>query len=117
MLSNLSTIFLKINNIRSNQHKEVNVNTNTSLLLSPYTKKNINNYIALSNQKSFEIYSKYNTNTNINTNTFSKFSVLNLNKNTNENVNVKKYINSSYFLIGCYCIFLASFSQNILLIV
>ena len=52
MLSNLSTIFLKINNIRSNQHKEVNVNTNTSLLLSPYTKKNINNYIALSNQKS-----------------------------------------------------------------
>ena len=109
MLTNCFTIFSKINNITSNPNKIVNVNS--TFLSCPFFKKHLDNYIALSNQKSFEIYSKYNTNT------FSKFSVLNLNKNTNENVNVKKYINSPYFLIGCYCIFLASFSENILRIV
>jgi hypothetical protein len=86
------------------------VNVNSSFTSSPFFKKQIDNYIALSNQKSFEIYSKYNTNT------FSKFSVLNLNKNTNKNINIKKYINSVYFFIGCYYIFLASFIKNSLLI-
>jgi hypothetical protein len=97
MLSNLSTIFLKINNIRSREHKVVNV----PLLSSLYTKKNINNYIVISNQKSFEIYSKYNK---------PKFSVLELNKNTN--TNIKKYIKPEFFFIGCYYIFLAYFSGN-----
>jgi hypothetical protein len=97
MLSNLSTIFLKINNIRLNEYKVVNA----PLLSSPYTKKNINNYIAISNQKSFEIYSKYNK---------PKFSVLELNKD--KNTNIKKYINPVSFFIGCYYIFLASFSEN-----
>jgi hypothetical protein len=95
MLSNLSTIFLKINNIRSREHKVVNA----PLLSSPYIKKNINNYIAISNQKSFEIYSKYNK---------PKFSVLEL------NTNIKKYINPVYLFIGCYYIFLASFPKLIL---
>lgn len=103
MLSNLSTIFLKINNIRSREHKVVNA----PLLSSPYIKKNINNYIAISNQKSFEIYSKYNK---------PRFSVLELNTNinTNTNTHIKKYINPVYLFIGCYYIFLASFPKLIL---
>jgi hypothetical protein len=109
MLSNFFTIFSKINSITSRTNKIVNVNTTFSSC--PFFKKHLDNYIALSNQKSFEIYNKYNTNT------FSKFSVLNLNKNTTENINIKKYINSGYFFIGCYYIFLASFSGNSLLIV
>jgi len=107
MLSNFSTIFLKLNNITSNNRKSININT--SLLLVPSFKKNLNNYIALSNQKSFEIYSKYNTNV------FPRFSVLDVNINKNKRMNTnawKKYINSSYFLIGCFYIFLASFSIN-----
>ena len=111
MLSNFSTIFLKLNNITSTKSKLVNVNT--TLCIVPCFKKNMNNYIALSNQKSFEIYSKYNTNT------FPKFSILDIDKN-NININKiiktnawKKYINHACFLIGCYYLFLASFSQNI----
>jgi hypothetical protein len=113
MLTNFFTIFSKINNITSKTNKIVNVNVNTTFKSCPFLKKHFDNYIALSNQKSFEIYSKYNTND------FSKFSVLNLNKNTNKNINVniKKYINPAYFFIGCYFIFLASFSENSLLIV
>ena len=103
MLSNFSTIFLKLNNITSNNRKSININT--SLLLVPSFKKNLNNYIALSNQKSFEIYSKYNTNV------FPRFSVLDVNKNKKiEETIWKKYINPSYFYIGCFYIFLASFS-------
>ena len=118
MLSNFSTIFLKLNNITSTKTKLVNVNTN--LFIVPSFKKNLNNYIALSNQKSFEIYSKYNTNT------FPKFSILDINKYKNENENEnektktntwKKYINPAYIFIGCFYIFLASFSQNINLLV
>ena len=110
MLSNFSTIFLKLNNITSTKSKLVNVNTN--LFIGPSFKKNINNYIALSNQKSFEIYSKYNTNT------FPKFSILDLNKNKKSETNIcKKYINTAYIFIGCFYIFLASFSQNINLLV
>ena len=114
MISNLSTIFLKINNIKSSQPKVINVNTHilsNSLLypsIFPSFKKNIDNYIALSNQKSFEIYSKYNTNV------FSKFSVLELNKNKNKNIETniwQKYIISGYFFMGCFYIFLASFSK------
>jgi hypothetical protein len=113
MLTNFFTIFSKINNITSKTNKILNVNTTFSSC--PFFKKHLDNYIALSNQKSFEIYNKYNTNT------FSKFSVLNLNTtnniNTTKNINIKKYINSGYFFIVCYYIFLASFSKNSLLIV
>lgn len=109
MLTNFFTIFSKINNIRS-MTNNIEINKKRSNpLLNLYLKKNIDNYIALSNQKSFEIYSKYNTNT------FSKFSVLDSNKKPE--TNIKKYINPVYFFIGCYYIFLASFSENSLLIV
>ena len=111
MLSSFSTIFLKFNNIRSTKSKIVNINVNPlfNSLLNP-SFKNLNNYIKLSNQKSFEIYSKYNTNT------FPKFSVLNKNENENEIMkpNIwEKYINLPYFFIGWFYIFLASFSKNI----
>ena len=99
MLSNFFTIFSKINNITSTMGKKVNVNT--TFTSCPFFKKHFDNYIALSNQKSFEIYTKYNTNT------FSKFSVLN---KTPETPISKTNINQVYFLIGCY-IFLASFSK------
>ncbi len=111
MLSNFFTIFSKINNITAKTNKIVNVNTTFSSC--PFFKKHLDNYITLSNQKSFEIYSKYNTNTN----TFSKFSVLDLNKDTTKNINIKKYINSGFFFIGCYYIFLAAFSKNSLYII
>ena len=97
MLSNCFTIISKINNITSNKSKVVN----TTFLSCPYFKNHINKYIELSNQKSFEIYSKYNTNT------FSKFSVLDKNKKPETN-KIKKF-NSAYVFIGCYFIFLAYF--------
>ena len=100
MLSNFFSIISKINNITSNKNKLVNV-----YLPSPSFKKTIDNYITLSNQKSFEIYSKYNTKP------FLKFSVLDINKNKNKKIEeVIKYIYPSYIFIGCFYIFLASFS-------
>lgn len=104
MISNCFTIISKINNIRSNKNKVVN----TTFLSCPYFKNHINNYIALSNQKSFEIYSKYNTNI------FPKFSVLELNKNKNKKIETnicQKNIIPIYFFIGCYYIFLAYFPK------
>jgi hypothetical protein len=104
MLSNFFTIFSKINNITSTMGKKVNVNT--TFTSCPFFKKHFDNYIALSNQKSFEIYRKYNTNT------FSKFSVLDLN-NPSETTICKTYINSSHLFYKCFfLIFLASFSKN-----
>jgi len=110
MLSNCFTIISKINNITPNKNITLNKNkvVNTTFLSCPYFKNHINNYIALSNQKSFEIYSKYNINT------FPKFSVLNKNENEIMKPTIwKKYINLPYFFIGCFYIFLASFSKNI----
>jgi len=103
MLSNFFTIISKINNISLNKNKLINVNS--ICLLNHSFNKNMKNYIALSNQKSFEIYSKYNTNT------FLKYSILDKNKKIEESI-CKKYINSSYIFIGCFYIFLASFSIN-----
>jgi hypothetical protein len=104
MLSNFFSIISKINNITSNNNK-LAINTNLSNpLLNHSFKKNIDKYIAISNQKSFEIYSKYNTNS------FSKFSVLDLNKKSE--TNIKKNINHAYIFIGCFYIFLASFAKN-----
>jgi hypothetical protein len=113
MLSNCFTIISKINNIISNNN---NKSVNTTFLSCPFYKKHFNNYIALSNQKSFEIYSKYNTNT------FPKFSVLDKNQNINQNMkqnmnqnikqNINKYIKPSYIFIGCFYIFLAYFAKN-----
>ena len=65
----------------------------------PYTRP------LLSNQKSFEIYSKYNTKP------FSKFSALDKNNKTEKAI-YQKYINPSCFFISCFYIFLASFSIN-----
>ena len=102
MLSNFFTIFSKINNITSTMGKKVNVNT--TFTSCPFFKKHFDNYIALSNQKSFEIYTKYNTNT------FSKFSVLN---KLPEPTICKTYINPSHLFYKCFfLIFLASFSKN-----
>ncbi len=104
MLSNFFTIFSKINNITSRKNEIVNVNT--TFTSCPFFKKHFDNYIALSNQKSLEIYRKYNTNT------FSKFSVLDLNK-PSETTICKTYINSSHLFYKCFfLIFLASFSKN-----
>ena len=103
MLTNFFTIFSKINNITSRTNKIVNINT--TFTSCPFFKKHFDNYIALSNQKSFEIYRKYNTNT------FSKFSVLN-NKPFEPTIS-KTYINLSYLFYKCFfLIFLASFSKN-----
>jgi hypothetical protein len=103
MLSNFFTIISKINNITSNNNKLIKINT--GFLLNNSFKKNMDNYIALSNQKSFEIYSKYNRNT------FLRFSVLDINKKSEESI-CQKYINPSCLYIGCFYIFLASFSVN-----
>ena len=89
MLSNCFSIISRINNITSNKNKVVN----TTFLSCPFYKKHFDNYIALSNQKSFEIYSKYNTNT------FPKFSVLDKKQNKNPDPNIKKYFNSPYVFI------------------
>lgn len=112
MLSNFFSVISKINNITTKKDKLV-INTNLSkTLLNPSLKKTIDNYIALSNQKSFEIYSKYNRNT------FSKFSVLDVNKNKKIEPNIcKKYINPAYIFIGWFYIFLASFTKNVSLVV
>ena len=111
MLSNLSSMFFKLNNIKSNKDKFKNINTNIfNPLLISSLKKNMNNYITLSNQKSFEIYRKYNTNT------LPRFRALNTNAKPEPSV-CEKYINSVYFLIGCFYIFLASFTENINLLV
>ena len=99
MLSNCFTIISKINNIIPNKNKIAN----TTFVSCPYFKKHINNYIVLSNQKSFEIYSKYNTVA------FPKFSVLELNKNKNKEINIYQRYIPVYFCIGFYYIFLASF--------
>ena len=100
MLSNCFTIFSKINNIVSTNNKSVN----TTFLSCPFFKKKLDNYITLSNQKSCEIYSKYNTNT------FPKFSVLN---KPPETTIYNKYINLSHlFYKWVLNIFLASFSKN-----
>ncbi len=103
MLSNFFTIISKINNITLIKNKLIKINTN--FLLNNSFKKKMDNYIALSNQKSFEIYSKYNTKP------FSKFSALDKNNKTEKAI-YQKYINPSCFFISCFYIFLASFSIN-----
>jgi hypothetical protein len=102
MLTNFFSIFSKINNITSITNKKVKVNT--TFTSCPFFKKHFDNYIELSNQKSLEIYKKYNTNT------FSKFSVLN---KPFEPTISKTYINLSHLFYKCFfLIFLASFSKN-----
>ena len=81
MVHNLSTI---LNNIMKNTRKSI-----------PNTQKIITD-IELANKKSIELYKKYNSK--------PKFSILDGNKNVNKIVN-----KNGLFIIGYFCIFLASF--------
>jgi len=83
MVHNLSTI---LNNIMKNTRKSI-----------PNTQK-ITTDIELANKKSIELYEKYNSK--------PKFSILDGNKNQDGTKIINK---NGLFIIGYFCIFLASF--------
>lgn len=140
MLYNLSTILNDTMKKTSKSHPN-KVEISESLTNKKQLDlKNLKIDIALANQKSFDIYSKYtNYNYNVKTNhnpnpkpNFSVFDIVNKqkteeNKSNEENLEAieekkqehqkqdiqifqKKIKKTGLFIIGCFCIFLASFN-------